>query len=423
MKKFLILLFCSGLSLASLAQNVVQGEYFIDNDLGYGNNTLVNFTPSPDNSFPITIDISSYSPGYHKLYIRTKDSDGKWSFTLRRNIEVLSSEAKTTIVRGEYFIDTDPGFGMASPITITTPDSIILQNFAAATASLSEGYHKLYGRLMDNFGRWSITFRRNMEVYKDENNKVLNGEYFFTTDNGFGNCIPVTFAVPSADGSFTINIPRNSIPLGADSLFVRVRDDIENRWSITQILNNITGALPLTLLDFTVIKQNDVAQVNWQTSNEVNVSHFNIERSSDGVNFTKVGIVNAKAAGALQNNYSYADDIANLNAGKLYYRLQMVDNDDKFTYSKIVYITVVGNTLITIHPNPAHSYFIIDNYEQAGLSKSDLLIRDMEGRTVLCGHLSNNAGQRIDISNLRKGMYMVNIISNGNVQTKKLVVE
>ncbi len=75
-----------------------------------------------------------------------------------------------------------------------------------------------------------------MEVYKNENNKVINGEYFFTTDEGFGNCSSVTFTVPAADGLFQINIPRNSIPLGADTLFVRVRDDIENRWSITKSL-------------------------------------------------------------------------------------------------------------------------------------------------------------------------------------------
>ena len=423
MKKILILLFCSGLSIASLAQNVVQGEYFIDTDLGVGNNTQVTFAPSADNSFPLTINLSGYQTGYHKLYIRTKDSDGNWSFTSRRNIEVLASEAKTTIVSGEYFIDTDPGFAMALPIAITTPDSIILQNFSAATASLSEGYHKLYGRLLDNLGRWSITFRRNMEVYKDENNKVLNGEYFFTTDEGFGNCTAVTFAVPSADGSFVINIPRNSIPLGADTLFVRVRDDIENRWSITQTLNNISGALPLTLLNFTVEKQNHVAQVNWQTSNEVNVSHFNIQRSIDGVHFTNVGNVNAKVSSGLQNNYTYPDDITNLKEGKVYYRLQMVDNDGKFSDSKIVYITVAGNTLITIHPNPAHSYFIIENYNQADINKSNIFISDLSGRMIMSQKFSSGSEQRINISSLSKGMYLVNIITNGNVQTQKLVVE
>ena len=424
MKNFITLLFCICISIASLSQNIIQGEYFIDTDLGFGNNTLVNFTPSPDNSFPVNIDISSYPPGYHKLYFRTKDSDGKWSLTSRRNIEVLASEAKTSIVNGEYFIDTDPGFGMATPITITSPDSIILQNFSAVTTGLSEGYHKLYGRFLDNLGKWSLTLRRNIEIYKSDTNKVLNGEYFFKTDLGFGSCDAVSFAVPTADGSFLINIPRNTIPADADTLFLRVRDDIENRWSITQILGNISGALPLTLLNFTVTKQDAVAQLAWQTTNEVNTSHFNIQRSTDGVSFTTVGKVNANVSTGLQNNYTYSDGVSNLKAGKVYYRLQMMDNDGKFSYSKIIYITVDANSLhISIYPNPAHNYFVIGNYGNIDTKNAMIQVRDMSGRTLISEKFNNNTEQRINITMLSKGMYMISIITNGNVQTEKIVVE
>ena len=414
-----------GLSFASLSQNIVQAEYFIDKDLGYGNNNLVNLTPAADGSFPLIVPVSSYQPGYHKLYIRTKDSDGKWSLASRRNIEVLPSEAKTTIVTGEYFIDTDPGFGMGMPVTIDSPDSsVVLQNFSAATTGLSEGYHKLYGRLMDNLGRWSITFRRNMEVYKNENNKVINGEYFFTTDEGFGNCSAVTFTVPAADGLFQINIPRNSIPLGADTLFVRVRDDIENRWSITQILGNVVSVLPLTLLNFNVIKQDNIAQINWQTANEVNTSHFDIQRSTDGVNFTTVGTVNAAGTSVLRRDYTYPDDVSGLSTGKIYYRLQMVDNDGKFSYSKVAYITIdATNVHISIHPNPAHNYFIISNYDNADIKNMSIQVRDITGKTLISQKFNNSIEQKIDITNLSKGMYIVSIISPHNVQTQKLIVE
>ncbi len=413
-----------GLSLASLSQNVVQVEYFIDTDLGYGNNTLVSLTPAADGTFPLTIPVSSYQPGYHKLYIRTKDSDGKWSLSARRNIEVLASEAKTIVVTGEYFIDADPGFGMGMPVTIDSPDSsVVLQNFSAATAGLSEGYHKLYGRLMDNLGRWSITFRRNMEVYKDENNKVLNGEYFFTTDEGFGNCSAVTFSVPAADGSFVIDIPRNSIPLGADTLFVRVRDNIENRWSITQILGNISGALPLTLLNFNVTKQDEVAQLTWETSDEINTSYFGIQRSTDGVNFTTVRRVSAAGTSVLRHDYTYPDDISSLRTGKVYYRLQMVDNDGKFSYSKIVYITLTNSLQIRIYPNPAHGYFIIGNYDKLDVRTASVLVRDLMGRTLINQKFTNDTEQKINIAALSKGMYMVSINTPGNVQTQKLIIE
>src|SRR6185312_13340957 len=108
MKNFILILFCTGISVASLAQNIVQVEYFIDSDLGVGNNTLVNVNPSPDSTYSLNINLASYLPGYHKLYIRTKDDKGNWSLTARRNIQVFAPYMKTTIISGEYFIDTDP---------------------------------------------------------------------------------------------------------------------------------------------------------------------------------------------------------------------------------------------------------------------------------------------------------------------------
>ena len=78
-----VLLLCSAVTTA---QNVVQAEYFIDADAG-GNNTLVTLAnPSADGNYNLNINLAGLGIGYHKLYIRTKDSDGNWSFTARRNI-------------------------------------------------------------------------------------------------------------------------------------------------------------------------------------------------------------------------------------------------------------------------------------------------------------------------------------------------
>ncbi len=423
MKKFTIIILLAALHFTALCQNVVQGEYFIDTDLGYGNNTLVNFAPTSDGTFNLSITVSSYTPGFHKLYIRTKDDSGRWSLTARRNIEVLASEVKTTIVNGEYFIDTDPGFGLATPLSITSPDSILLQSFTAATSILSEGYHKLYGRLLDNYGRWGFTFRRNIEIYKSDTNKVLNGEYFFKTDLGFGSCDGVSFAVPAADGSYLINIPRTTIPADADTLFLRVRDDIENRWSITQIMGNISGILPLTLVNFSVTKQNNVAQLAWQTSSEISTSHFNIQRSTNGIDFSTVGSVNAAITSVSRHDYTYPDDISSLATGKVYYRLQIVDNDGKFTYSKIVYITLVNSLQIRIYPNPAHGYFVIGNYDKLDVRTASVFVRDLMGRTLINQKFTNDTEQKINIGSLSKGMYTISIVTPGEVQTQKLIAE
>lgn len=420
MKKILILLLCSGLSIASLAQNIVQAEYFIDTDLGFGKNSLFNFTPASDGTFQLPVSVSGFQPGYHKLYIRTKDSDGKWSLTARRNIEVFASDAKTTIVKGEYFIDTDPGFGMATPITITSLDSAILQNFSAVASTLSEGYHKLYGRLLDNKGKWSLTFRRNMEVYKSINTNVVEAEYFFKTDNGFGNCSPVVFATPSPDGTFAFTIPAGQIPADADTLFVRVRDDIENKWSLTRILS-INTALPLTVLNFSAVKQSNIVQLNWQTANEVNTAYFNIQRSTDAVHFSNVGIVNAHNRSGL-NDYSYDDNVAGISATKLYYRLQEVDIDAQGTYSKIVAVNPdEANATLSIYPNPAKDYFNLISSSPEDLKGARLSIVDLSGQVLLKQSLFADGNQQISISSLVRGMYIIKIVKTTGVVTRKLL--
>ena len=126
----------------------------------------------------------------------------------------------------------------------------------------------------------------------------------------------------------------------------------------------------------------------------------------------------------MQNDYSYTDDISNLKAGKVYYRLQMTDNDGKFTYSRIAYITINADGIhITIYPNPAHSYFVIGNYENMDVSNASVVVRDMTGRMLINQKFNNTTEQKINIASLSKGVYTVSIVTPGHVHTEKLVVE
>jgi len=423
MKTILAMLFSTAtLWAAAQDTSVIKMEYFVDTDPGVGNATSMNIPASADVTFPFTVNLTGYSVGYHKLYIRTRDNLGRWSLTARRNIEVLASQTQNNVVSGEYFIDQDPGFGAGTAINVSTPDTMVLQNFNASLTSLAEGYHKLYGRFKDTYGNWSQTFRRNIEVIKDENNQVINGEYFFKTDNGFGNCSPVVFATPSADGTFTFIIPAAQVPANADTLFVRVRDDIESRWSLTR-LTTVNTALPLTLLNFTGVKQSDIVQLNWQTTNEINTSYFNIQRSSDALHFTTVGVVKANDRSNI-NSYSYPDNIAGLSAEELYYRLQEVDIDARSQYSEIVAIKMDNTkTGISIYPNPARSYVNIISGKPEDLNGAILTIVDMAGKVTLKQALLANYQQQINISTLSKGMYIVHILKASGIESQKLLIE
>ncbi|MBL0255485.1 MAG: hypothetical protein IPQ27_11250 [Chitinophagaceae bacterium] len=109
--------------------DITQIEYFIDSNPGFGSGTQIPFTPGTNISgLNANINITGLQQGVHRFYIRSKDVNGKWSIT---NFSVFDNSsvapyppappAAPPIANIEYFIDTDPGFGNATPINV--PDN------------------------------------------------------------------------------------------------------------------------------------------------------------------------------------------------------------------------------------------------------------------------------------------------------------
>jgi type IX secretion system substrate protein len=235
MKTFIILISVLCFSCLVHAQTLKQAEYFIDKDKGFGKNNKLNLASSADSSYGFTINLSGISIGQHKLYVRTKDNKGKWSETIRENIDVVISSALPVITAGEYFFDVDPGYGKANKIVISNKDTVTLQNFTAAVSNLKEGFHKLYIRIKDNENSWGITLRENTEVVKTEEPvKIIAAEYFFSNDPGFKKATTNMFSKISADSTFKFKIAYKKIPSNADTLFIRTEDSL-GKWSLTKI--------------------------------------------------------------------------------------------------------------------------------------------------------------------------------------------
>ncbi|MBC7651002.1 MAG: DUF3494 domain-containing protein, partial [Deinococcales bacterium] len=109
--------------------------------------------------------------------------------------------------------------------------------------------------------------------------------------------------------------------------------------------------LPLSLLSFSAQLLNNNTNLAWETTNEVNASHFNVQRSKGVTSFNTVGTINTKGGG----NYTYIDNLSTLTstASSIFYRLQIVDNNGDFTYSKTVAVTPNTTTKsVRIFPNP-----------------------------------------------------------------------
>ncbi|MEQ1554418.1 MAG: T9SS type A sorting domain-containing protein [Ferruginibacter sp.] len=153
-------------SAPTSAPNIVQMEYFLDNnDLGFGNCTQIPVTANTTiSNFNTNVDVSGLVQGVHRLFIRSKDASGKWSLT---NFSVFDNSSTPpypnapaiapSIGNMEYYIDTDPGFGNATAITVPGNSGNInnLSINLSLSGSLSAGTHYLYIRSKQN--PWSLT--------------------------------------------------------------------------------------------------------------------------------------------------------------------------------------------------------------------------------------------------------------------------
>lgn len=175
------------------------------------------------------------------------------------------------------------------------------------------------------------------------------------------------------------------------------------------------NALPLTLLSFTAQPAGNAVKLNWTTTNERNVSHFEIERCSNSTVFIKIGSVTA-ASIAGTNNYVY-NDAAPQN-GNNYYRLKMIDIDGRFEFSKIISVWFGNTQQVRIWPTPAKSAITIQFAEQY----KQLEIVDITGRILLRKNISQQT-ETIDISTLAKGMYFIRLRNGNTTVSKKFIKE
>jgi len=215
----------------------------------------------------------------------------------------------------------------------------------------------------------------------------------------------------------------NVIDTGAPGLWVKptsntfyvIEQNVCGQYSRDTVFVNVQP-LQVTLLSFNVsgfksFNGNTNTEINWETSSEVNVSHFNVQRSEDGLLFNTVGKVYAKGA----SKYSFIDN-TNLNA-TVYYRLEIVDKNGNISYSEIRTLSIT-NAPLSITPNPAKDFVTI-----TAKNLQNIRILDNTGRVVMNkeGILANTI--TINISSLAKGLYFVKATDvNGVVRVEKMAV-
>ena len=179
--------------------------------------------------------------------------------------------------------------------------------------------------------------------------------------------------------------------------------------------NSFESTLPIVLKTFAVKKENNYAKINWVTASETNNDYFTIERSVDGINFTEIKKIKGAGNSNEQINYSIIDE--DIQQGTNYYRLKQTDFDGKYTYSKIQAVNFddVLKPDFNIYPNPASTFVQIKGKDIKGKS---VKIYDITGKLLITFEKLKSF-EKLNISNLQKGMYFVTINNSKPVKLIK----
>ncbi len=220
--------------------DVTKVEYFLDSDPGFGSGTNIPVVPSSNiSSLQFSIGLGAVPAGFHMLYVRAKDGNGRWSLSQVKSFYnlALGSISLPNVTKAEYFMDTDPGFGLGSNIPVSPSTNISNLQFSIDLGTVSTGFHTLFVRAKDGNGHWSITQVKSFykaPVYPPVMPDVTKAEYFIDTDPGFGSGtnIPVSPSNNISNLQFVIDL--NAVPVGFHTLFVRAKDG-NGRWSFTQV--------------------------------------------------------------------------------------------------------------------------------------------------------------------------------------------
>lgn len=215
------------------------------------------------------------------------------------------------------------------------------------------------------------------------------------------------------------NITFNNLTVGATTTV--------NKFATVTVLGitnlNTTGVLPVGLTSFTAKNETDKVRVSWTTSSESDNDKFEVLKSTDGVNFTKIASVKAKGAS------TYTVDDYYPFKGTNYYKLLQYDLNGKVNDEGVRFANFSFNTneiSSSVYPNPLKSSTPIFVKFKQGLGNSKLTMYATDGKIVHEESVDNPgyAGYELKLKReLNPGLYFLNINSGSTYERLKVVVQ
>lgn len=230
-----------------------------------------------------------------------------------------------------------------------------------------------------------------------------------STDNG-SNWADYNSGLLFQKASLSMAILNNNLFLGTDQTAV---------WGMT------LGPLPITLQSFAAKEAKGIVNLQWKTSTEINGSHFDVQRSTDGQNFISIGRVNVSGNA---NGYAYKFDDVQPKKGLNFYRIAMIDigGNKKYSGVGLINLKTPDKINMTVTPNPATTQIVL-NVSGNLKGKASIDAYDISGRIIAnlyTGEINGSSfSTTLNVSILKNGIYNLRFTNESESLTKKLLIQ
>lgn len=182
--------------------------------------------------------------------------------------------------------------------------------------------------------------------------------------------------------------------------------------------------LPQNFLDFRSAVDKKQVQLSWTVADNHDVHLFEVERSTNGVDYTMIGKVPVTDT---LKDYSAADELTKIFSSVVYYRLKVVDNDNRYSYSRILKVNTedYSNKPVSIHPNPVKQNATIQ-INSDRFSSAKVCIYNIHGKLLKTIETSIRKGSNTvtvsGVGNWQSGIYPVKVHMGENVFTELMAL-
>ncbi len=199
----------------------------------------------------------------------------------------------------------------------------------------------------------------------------------------------------------------------------------------TFTFGSLSGAspLPIELLSFTaVVNETQQVELNWVTASETNNDYFTVEKTSDGINYEVVAVVDGAGTGTQMLHYKAIDQ--NPYYGVSYYRLKQTDFNGIYSYSPLVAVTIETNVAfsISIYPNPGNGIstnivLIAAEGQEIPVYITDVLGKECYYNNIKATQKGTGTYEINFPEELSPGVYFLSAIYGDKVFSQKIIIE